>query len=201
MNKKKILEKYTKKPARSHHKSAGGMTVIDNDASSAYTFEEIQSFDVNTNIIGYGESKIGGWDAGDADIEPEHADAIAPEGLNEMQMEEEENEEERERFRQEGESKWIEFQMKLENDSKVENEEKIRNQFFVDDPVIMMRKKKLDVDPNEPLKGKPNRFDIKPGIWWDGIDRSNGFEKKRFERINQKTNEKNDEYRKTISSM
>jgi pre-mRNA-splicing factor CWC26 len=41
---------------------------------------------------------------------------------------------------------------------------------------------------------QPNRYDIRPGHRWDGIDRGNGFEKQWFDSRNRKANVENLEY-------
>lgn len=62
-----------------------------------------------------------------------------------------------------------------------------KSQLYHDDPASSFQKKDLIFDTVSPLGKKlynkiypENRFKIIPGSRWDGIDRSNGFEKKWF---------------------
>ncbi|PWN48173.1 hypothetical protein IE53DRAFT_407217 [Violaceomyces palustris] len=61
------------------------------------------------------------------------------------------------------------------------------------DPALAFITKKRDRGPQKPkYQGPPpppNRFGIPPGYRWDGVDRSNGFEKKLFQRKNQLSRE------------
>jgi pre-mRNA-splicing factor CWC26 len=68
----------------------------------------------------------------------------------------------------------------------------MREQEREDDPMLQYIKKSIDKESGvekKEYKGPapaPNRFKIKPGYRWDGVDRSNGFEKKYFESLSQK---------------
>lgn len=63
----------------------------------------------------------------------------------------------------------------------------LREQQRSDDPALAFITKKRSKAPQVPkYKGPypPNRFNIAPGYRWDGVDRSNGFEKMLFQRKN-----------------
>ena len=47
----------------------------------------------------------------------------------------------------------------------------------------------------------PNRFGILPGYRWDGVDRSNGYEKKFFERINAKKALQEESYKWSVEDL
>ncbi|KAH0788765.1 BUD13 [Histomonas meleagridis] len=182
------------------------MMVVDDDVVSAYSKEEINAFRGFTNIVGYGEAKLGGWDGDDDEIGIQIPAIQTRESIsrqfdpNQIVNEEEDNEEIK-KFGETGEAKWLEFQRKLEESTLTISEDKAKNQFFMDDPVMMAKKNEILSKRTDQIQGPPNRFGIKPGIWWDGIDRSNGFEKKRFERLNQQKDLKEREYKESVSTM
>ena len=205
MSSSKSLEKYTKPINRSHRSHSSKMTIVDNDLASAYTREEIASFQGRTSVVGYGERKLGKWD----DDEDDNTKTVTEtkESLKEsfdpgQIASDDESSEEALSTIQHGESKWQEFQRQLAVSNKKLENESGKNEYFLEDPLIMIRRKKLR-ETNQPQinAGPPNRFGIKPGLWWDGIDRSNGFEKRRFKMINQAEAKKQENFKASIADM
>ena len=74
----------------------------------------------------------------------------------------------------------------------------LRNMERIDDPAFAFLTKKRERGPRKPrYQGPPpppNRFGIQPGYRWDGVDRSNGFEKLYFEKINERSRRKLDSH-------
>jgi len=69
------------------------------------------------------------------------------------------------------------------------NEEQKSKEIW-NDPAAAFLTKKRSKGPRKPQYAgptpPPNRFGIKPGYRWDGVDRSNGFEKKMFQKLNDR---------------
>ncbi|KAL1315348.1 hypothetical protein HN51_042115 [Arachis hypogaea] len=51
------------------------------------------------------------------------------------------------------------------------------------------------------LDAAPNRYGIRPGRHWDGVDRSNGFEKEMFKRTNERQVRDREAYLWSVSDM
>ncbi|TFK99598.1 Pre-mRNA-splicing factor of RES complex-domain-containing protein [Pterulicium gracile] len=74
-------------------------------------------------------------------------------------------------------------------DDKELNED-LKSKDLWNDPAAMFMSKKRSKGPRRPEYNgpppPPNRFNLKPGYRWDGVDRGNGFETKYFQSLNSK---------------
>lgn len=76
----------------------------------------------------------------------------------------------------------------------------------MDDPMRKFKKRKRESKPSKPSDTysgwfPPNRFDLRPGVLWDGVDRSNGFENKIYQAQIDRLHHAEAAYRYTSSEM
>lgn len=86
----------------------------------------------------------------------------------------------------------------------------LKNQERLDDPMLeYMRNKRRDSSRKAGAVEKPqyqgtapeNRFGIRPGYRWDGVNRSNGYEQKYFDKISSKKAIEIEAYRYSTEDM
>ncbi|KAL5480162.1 CWC26 [Sanghuangporus weigelae] len=89
-------------------------------------------------------------------------------------------------------------------DDKELNEEQ-KSTMRWNDPAAQFLTKKSKKGPRRPEytgpPPPPNRFGIKPGYRWDGVDRSNGFEKKYFQKLNERKRKGLESYQWSVDDM
>ncbi|KZV84662.1 hypothetical protein EXIGLDRAFT_654806 [Exidia glandulosa HHB12029] len=110
---------------------------------------------------------------------------------------------EQERLRQELEKEKTRGMARYADDEDLNNDQ--RGQMRWNDPAAAFLTKKSGKGPRKPEYSgpppPPNRFGIKPGYRWDGVDRGNGFEKKLFLRTNERRRVKDEAYSWSVDDM
>ncbi|KAH0833205.1 Pre-mRNA-splicing factor of RES complex-domain-containing protein [Lanmaoa asiatica] len=89
-------------------------------------------------------------------------------------------------------------------DDKELNEELMTRDRWNDPAAAFLTKKASKIAKKPEYRGPPpppNRFGIKPGYRWDGVDRGNGFEKKWFQRINDRKRTATASYEWSVDDM
>ncbi|KAH8247569.1 hypothetical protein KR038_006343 [Drosophila bunnanda] len=86
----------------------------------------------------------------------------------------------------------------------------LREQEHADDPMLeymRQKRKKKEEKTNKPVMPKyegsypENRFGIRPGYRWDGVDRSNGYEKRWFDKQNERKAVQDEAYKYSVEDM
>ncbi|KLO19296.1 hypothetical protein SCHPADRAFT_935375 [Schizopora paradoxa] len=89
------------------------------------------------------------------------------------------------------------------DDKDLNNELKAQERW--NDPAAAFLSKKTSKGPRKPEytgpPPPPNRFGIKPGYRWDGVDRGNGFEKKLFQKVNERKRRGQESYNWSVDEM
>ncbi|KAH8109377.1 Pre-mRNA-splicing factor of RES complex-domain-containing protein [Phellopilus nigrolimitatus] len=89
------------------------------------------------------------------------------------------------------------------DDRELNDEQKAKDRW--NDPAAAFLTKKASKGPKKPIYSgpppPPNRFGIRPGYRWDGVDRGNGFEKKIFQKQNERKRTGLESYQWSVDDM